>query len=120
MALVIIFGPPAVGKMAVGKIFAKNTDFKLLHNHMTIELLIKIFEHGTPQFNRLDKEYRFRIFSEFAQRLLKGLVFTVVWSLDDRNDFLSESGDMLDDSELDQAGMDNYDRSAEYYNRHLE
>ena len=86
MVLIIIFGPPAVGKMAVGKALVKKTDFKLLHNHMTIELLIRIFDHGTPQFNTLDREFRFRIFEEFAGSNQKGLIFTAVWALDDSND----------------------------------
>lgn len=67
MTLVLIFGPPAVGKMVVGKVLAEKIGFKLFHNHMTIELLLRIFEHGTPQFQSLDKEFRF----EFLQNLLK-------------------------------------------------
>ena len=37
--LVIIFGPPAVGKMTVGSKLSKLTGLKLFHNHMTIEPL---------------------------------------------------------------------------------
>jgi shikimate kinase len=37
MKLVILFGPPAVGKMTVGQQLANLTGFKLFHNHMTIE-----------------------------------------------------------------------------------
>jgi transcription initiation factor TFIIIB Brf1 subunit/transcription initiation factor TFIIB len=36
---IIIIRPPAVGKMAVGLELAKRTGFKLLHNHMTIDLV---------------------------------------------------------------------------------
>ena len=42
--LVIIFGPPAVGKMTVGSELAKLTGLKLFHNHMTIEPLLELFE----------------------------------------------------------------------------
>ena len=37
MHLVCIFGPPAVGKMTVGRELSRQTGSKLLHNHMTIE-----------------------------------------------------------------------------------
>lgn len=37
MHLVVIFGPPAVGKMTVGHEPAKLTGFKLFHNHMSVE-----------------------------------------------------------------------------------
>lgn len=82
MKFLIIFGPPAVGKMAVGFELARITGFKVFHNHMTIEPLIRIFPHGSPHFNRLDKMFRFSIFKEAAISDLKGLIFTVVWALD--------------------------------------
>ena len=40
---IMIVGPQAVGKMTVGQELSKITNLKLLHNHMTIELLTKIF-----------------------------------------------------------------------------
>ena len=82
MTLIFIFGPPAVGKMAVGLKLAEKLDFKLFHNHMTIELLIRIFDHGTPEFSRLDSKFRFQIFEEFSNSNLKGLIFTFVWALE--------------------------------------
>jgi shikimate kinase len=78
--LLFIIGPPAVGKMAVGAEIAKRTGFKLLHNHMTIEPVIRIFEWGTPQAFRLIGEFRRRILEEVVHSDLPGLVFTVVWA----------------------------------------
>ena len=37
MHFVFVFGPPAVGKMTVGRELAARTGYKLLHNHMTVE-----------------------------------------------------------------------------------
>lgn len=88
MCLIIIFGPPAAGKMAVGMELTKIVDLKLFHNHMTIEPLIRIFKHGTTQFRTLDKEFRFRIFEEFAKSDLNGLIFTFVWALELEADLL--------------------------------
>ena len=86
MKLVIIFGPPAVGKMTVGLELVKQTGLKLFHNHMTIEPLLGIFEFDSPEFQKLNNEFRKRIFEEVAQSDLRGLIFTFVWNLDDPKD----------------------------------
>ena len=79
MMFILIFGPPAVGKMSVGKELAKITGCKLLHNHMTIELVLEFFEFGTPKFKILNSEFRRRIMEEVSTSDLPGLIFTFVW-----------------------------------------
>jgi hypothetical protein len=81
--LLFIIGPPAVGKMAVGAEIAKRTGFKLLHNHMTIEPLLRLWKWEDPPFLRLVGEFRRRILTEFANDGDQaGLIFTVVWAFD--------------------------------------
>lgn len=82
MHLVIIFGPPAVGKMTVGFELQRLTGMPLFHNHMTIEPLLRIFPYGSPPFGRLVNEFRTRIFEEAAASSLPGLIFTYVWAFD--------------------------------------
>ena len=86
MKLVIVFGPPAVGKMTVGYELAKLTDLKVFHNHMTIEIALNFFDFGQPEFHRLVNEFRQRIFEEVASSNLPGLIFTYVWALDHPSD----------------------------------
>ncbi len=81
MKFIVIFGPPAVGKMTVGHELAKRTGFKLFHNHMSIELALNFFNYGEIPFNRLVSDFRRRIFEEVAASTLPGLIFTFVWSL---------------------------------------
>jgi len=83
MHLVMLFGPPAVGKMTVGREIARRTGYKLFHNHMSIEPILDIFEWGTPSFNRLNTLIRRRVIEEAVAADLPGLIFTVVWNLDD-------------------------------------
>ena len=80
--IILIVGPPAVGKMAVGLEIAKKTGYKMLHNHGTIELIIPIFEYGSPKFDVLNNEFRQRIFEEVATSDLLGFIFTYVSSFD--------------------------------------
>ena len=86
MHFVVIFGPPAVGKMTVGHELAQLTGFKLFHNHMAIDLVLNFFPYGHPQFGKLVGEFRRRIFEEVAASDLLGLIFTYVWALNDLAD----------------------------------
>ena len=84
--LVIVVGPPAVGKMTVGHALAERTGFRLFHNHHTIDLVLRFFPFATPPFARLVGEFRRRIFEEVAASDLPGLIFTYVWAFDDPRD----------------------------------
>lgn len=86
MKLIIIFGPPAVGKMTVGRELSKFTDLKLFHNHMSLELVNNFYDFGTSDFRRLSREIRFSIFRSVAASDLKGLIFTYVWQIDAESD----------------------------------
>ncbi|HSE10792.1 MAG TPA: AAA family ATPase [Nocardioidaceae bacterium] len=86
MDLLVIFGPPAVGKMTVGREVARLTGYKLFHNHMTVEPVLELFEFGSPPFTRLVSEFRTRVIEEAAESDLPGMVFTFVWALDDPGD----------------------------------
>lgn len=82
MELVVVFGPPAVGKMTVGRELSRLTGYPLLHNHLTIEPLLEVFAWSSPAFQRLKEEFRRRIVEEAVAAELPGLVFTYVWGLE--------------------------------------
>lgn len=86
MNFVVIFGPPAVGKMTVGYELAKLTDMKVFLNHMTLDPILEFFPYGHEIFNTLVSEFRQRIFEEVAASDLPGLIFTYVWALDQDGD----------------------------------
>jgi hypothetical protein len=86
MTLVVIFGPPAVGKMTVGMELERLTGLRLFHNHMTVDAVLPFFPFGSPGFRRLVEEFRRRIFEEVAASDLPGLIFTYVWALNDPTD----------------------------------
>lgn len=78
--LVLLFGPPAVGKMTVGRAVCAHSDFRLFHNHHTIEPLHEIFGQQSPAFATLNAEFRRRVIEEAAEHDVR-LVFTTVWNL---------------------------------------
>ncbi|MEO5894260.1 MAG: hypothetical protein ABIS06_00985 [Vicinamibacterales bacterium] len=53
MTVVIIFGPPAVGKMTVGLELERLTGFRLFHSHMTVDRVIRLFPFQSPAYRHL-------------------------------------------------------------------
>jgi len=92
MHFVCVFGPPAVGKMTVGRALCDLTGFKLFHNHMSVEPILEIFDFGTPAYGRLVGEIRRRVVEEAVAEGLPGLVFTYVWALENDGDARLVSG----------------------------
>ena len=55
MKLIALYGPPGVGKLTIARVLAKTTGYKVLHNHLTIELLCALFDWGSKPYNELGK-----------------------------------------------------------------
>ena len=83
-----IIGPQAVGKMTVGQELAKITGYKLLYNHMTIEMVREIFDYDKTSFRKINSIIRYEIFKEFSKSNEKGIIFTGCF--DFGNDFKKE------------------------------
>ena len=83
MHLVCVIGPPAVGKMTVGRAICELTGFRLFHNHMSIEPLLGVFDFGSPSFSRINTMIRREVLAESVTADLPGLVFTFVIDVDD-------------------------------------
>lgn len=77
--LLIIFGPPAVGKTTIGKILESKSDFKLFHNHMVMDGIMHLFGVGTPSEDKLSRIVRESVIREAAE-VGMNLIFTYVWN----------------------------------------
>ena len=80
--LIFIIGPQAVGKMTVGQELSRVTGYKFMHNHQTIELLLPIFDFGSPSFQRLLFDFRLSIFEEVAASEMPGFIFSCMPDFD--------------------------------------
>jgi len=88
MNLIILLGPPAVGKMTVGQAIAQQIDYKLFHNHHSIELALELFWYGSPEFKAINEGIRQLVFDTCANsNNLKGLIFTLVMAFDEQDDW---------------------------------
>ncbi len=97
---ILIFGPPAVGKMTVGQELSKITGLKLLHNHMTIDLVQAFFQYGSESYQRLLRLIRIELLSEIANSNLGGLIFTKSWrfNVDSDSEFIRTAAGIFMDS----------------------
>lgn len=80
--LVVLFGPPAVGKTTVGRELSALTGFKLYHGHLTMDALTEFFPYGSPSFLRLHRLTTLQILEEAAQQGLS-IILTCGWRFDD-------------------------------------
>lgn len=82
MKLVIIYGPPAVGKLTVAQALAKLTGFKLIHNHLIGDLVVSLFDRGSSQANKLNQQIRTLAYKSAAENKLNGVITTFVYHHD--------------------------------------
>lgn len=92
MRLIILYGPPAVGKYTVGKRLARLTGYPLLHNHLVVDLVASFFPFGTGPFRRFSRELRQTVVRRACAEGVPGLIVTVVWWLGYRSDALLLKG----------------------------
>jgi hypothetical protein len=76
MKLIFLYGLPATGKLTVGQELATTAGYKLFHNHLAVDLLLSVFDFGTPAFVALREQIWLSVFESACQSQLPGLIFT--------------------------------------------
>lgn len=92
MKLVILYGPPGVGKLTIANALAKKTGYKVFHNHLTHDLVSSLFDRGAKPFGPLIRKYRFELIEAAAQYRLPGVIFTYVYASPVDNKEMAEFG----------------------------
>jgi shikimate kinase len=71
MALIFLYGPPAVGKLTIANEISKlNSEYKVFDNHSTINLIKKYQIFEDANFHELSNEMRSVLFKSFAKNRL--------------------------------------------------
>jgi hypothetical protein len=78
MDLVFLYGPPAAGKLTVGRELAKLTGYTLFHNHQSIDWARELIELDGPGFWRLVLKLR-NVALEEAVEARMSLITTFVY-----------------------------------------
>ena len=79
MKLVLLYGPPASGKLTIAQILAKRTGMLLVHNHMVVDFVEPLFARGTPGYTQMIRKIRFALLEETAVSSNPGIIFTMVF-----------------------------------------
>lgn len=79
MKLIVLYGPPGVGKLTVARALAKSTGYKVLHNHLTIELLCSLFDWGGKPYKELASKFRFELLEVASKNKVRGVIMTLVY-----------------------------------------
>lgn len=95
MNLIFFYGKPATGKLTVARELAALTGYKLFHNHLTVDLLLPVFEFGSPPFVELREKIWLSVFEQAAKVRLNGLIFTFAPELTVRSNFVDRVIDII-------------------------
>ena len=81
MKLLVIYGPPAAGKLTVAREIGERTEFKVFHNHLSIDAIEPVFNFGTKPFARLVEMIRIETIAEAARQGVD-LIYTFCYAKD--------------------------------------
>jgi len=78
--LILLYGPPAAGKLTVAKALSELSGYKVFHNQLSIDLALELFEFGTKEFEELSETIRSKVFEISARGKEGKLIFTFCYA----------------------------------------
>jgi hypothetical protein len=67
MHFAFLYGPPGVDKLTIGSGLARFTEYKLFHNHLSVNLVTAVFERDSEVYVQLLRRIRRDVLVEAAQ-----------------------------------------------------
>ena len=96
MKLIFLHGLPGVGKLTVARELAELTNFKLFHNHLSVDLVSSLFEFGSPEFVELREKIWHEVFAQVVSADLPGLIFTFAFDRTVSNKFIRDTREVVE------------------------
>lgn len=78
----MLYGPPAVGKLTVAQALATRTGFRVLHNHLLVDLSHALFGYGTEASRVFARRVRDVSLEAARAERLSGVILTYVYARD--------------------------------------
>ena len=79
--VIILYGPPGVGKLTVAQELSKKVNFKLFHVHLLADLVNSIFDFGTEEFADTFAYLWLFLFKKALSTKTKGVIVTLVYGV---------------------------------------
>lgn len=98
MKLLFLHGWPGVGKLTVARELGALTGYKIFHNHLTVDLLLSVFEFGSAPFVELRQQIWLDVFSHAARSRMPGLIFTFVFEKTVGESFAQDALDAIEEA----------------------
>lgn len=76
MKLVIVYGPPGVGKLTVARSLSRMTGYKVLHTHLIVDLVSTVFSRADIEHSVWSENLRYRLITSAARANTAGLIIT--------------------------------------------
>ncbi len=86
---------PGTGKLTIARELAELTGIRLFHNHLTVDLLLSVFEFGSAPFVELRERIWLSVFEEAAAAALPAMIFTFNPENSVRPDFIQKTIDVV-------------------------
>jgi hypothetical protein len=75
MRLLFLYGPPASGKLTIGRLVAERKKIPLFHNHLVVDAVSSVFPFGSEAFVHLRESFWLQTI-DAAARAGRSLIFT--------------------------------------------
>lgn len=82
MHLIILYGPPASGKLTIARELSKKTGFPLLHNHLIADFGNALFAFGTDEYVEFATTLRTMAIDAALKANTPGLIMTFAFGLE--------------------------------------
>ena len=79
--VIVLYGPPGVGKLTVAEELVKKTGYKLFHVHMLADLAHALFDFGTKQFAETFTELWLLLFKKTLETETTGIIVTLIYGV---------------------------------------
>ena len=82
MKLVVIYGPPVLGKLTIAKELSKIINYKVFHNHLTVDMVESVIDSSRKSFWNHVNKFRYDMINILHKEKIN-IIFTCVY--DPRN-----------------------------------
>jgi hypothetical protein len=117
MKLIFLHGMPGVGKLTVASELASLTGFRLFHNHLTVDLVLSLFEFGSQPFVELRERIWLDTFAQAGDAKLDGVIFTFAFEKTVRDEFVPKVVKLVESQRGEVVFVNLYCESAELERR---